>query len=564
MISKLRLISGLILFVFVLGHFINHSLGIISLRAMNDALKYTITPWRHPVGEAILILALVVHVVLALQALYARRSLRMSRNDFLQLFSGFLIPILLAGHVMGTRGINEAFGVVEGYEFTLYNLWIPSIYYGVMNTIALPVVWIHSCMGWHLWLRYKPWYPPLKPWLLAIAVLLPALALAGALSAILRVSRLSNNERWVERLFRRTEELLPTMFEFVIRTEAIIIGSVIATLLLVLVLRVVRKVIEDRKSSSRIVYRDSSLTAKHELKLQPGISLLDHIRVAELPHASVCGGRGRCSTCRVRIDSGNDMLSPAVADELKVLERIGAPANVRLACQAIPSAPVSITALLRPTANSESSLNSRSARGAEEQQIAVLFADIRGFTKLSENRLPYDTAFLLNRYFSSMGEAIEEAGGYVDKFIGDGVMALFGVNEGYEEACRKSVDAAIRMSKRLELLNQNLAEDLDEPLQIGIGIHSGTAIVGEMGYGNTVNLTAIGDVVNIASRLEALTKQYTAQFIISQETAIISGFGFSDYPTEEVEIRGRDESLLIHVVKSAVTLDKKEKELLLS
>jgi len=144
MIGNLRLISGIILTAFVVGHFYNHALGIISLRAMNDALKYTIQPWRDPVGEAILIVALLVHVGLAVQALYRRRKLEMGWGEAAQLISGFLIPILLGAHIMGTRGIHEVFGVVEGYEFTLFGMWVPSVFYGVLNLVALPVVWVHT------------------------------------------------------------------------------------------------------------------------------------------------------------------------------------------------------------------------------------------------------------------------------------------------------------------------------------------------------------------------------------------------------------------------------------
>lgn len=554
MVARLRLISGLILFVFVLGHFINHALGIISLKAMNDALQYSISPWRHPVGEAILIAALLVHVLLALQALYARRSLRLNRSDFVQLFTGFLIPILLAGHILGTRGIHEAFGVVEGYQFTLFGMWVPSIEHGILNLIALPVVWYHSCLGWHNWLRYKPWYLKVQPWALAVAIILPTLALAGYISASLRVVRLSNSEKWVERLFARTQEQLPEMIAFVDRVEPIIIGSSIGSVFLVLLARTIRRKISENRSKLRITYRDNSLTKQREMSLQPGASLLDHIRSADIPHASVCGGRGRCSTCRIRVDQGLDSLSPPGSVETKVLERIGAPQSVRLACQAVPSAPVTITALLRPTATTDGEDSTRRRRGAEEQEIAVLFADIRGFTKLSESKLPYDTAFILNRYFAAMGEAIEEAGGHVDKFIGDGVMALFGVNETYAEGCRKAVDAAIRMSRRLEVLNQNLSNDLEIPLRIGIGIHSGTAIVGEMGYGTTINLTAIGDVVNTASRLESMTKEFSNQFIVSEETARNSGFDFANQRLEDVEIRGRDGKLSVRIINEAKTL----------
>lgn len=551
MIGRLRLISGLVLTLFLVGHFINHALGIISLKAMNDALKYFIQPWRDPVGEAALIIALLVHVVLAIHALYVRRSLSMSKKDMAQLVSGFLIPILLGAHVMGTRGIHEVFGVVEGYQFTLYGMWIPSIFYGVMNLIALPVTWVHVCLGWHMWFRLKPWYKPLQPWALGVAIILPTLALAGWASASLRVSRLSNSEKWVERLFARTKEQVPDILQFVATWETIMWISVPVVLISVLILRQGRDNFFGKRSGAKIQYRDLDFQKRRELNLIPETNLLEHLRLAEIDHASVCGGRGRCSTCRVRIDDGVEGIEPAGAQEAKVLERIGAPPNVRLACQLVPKSDISVTALLNTDATPADGFARQKSHEGEEQEIAVLFADIRAFTKLSEAKLPYDTAFLLNRYFSSMGKAIEESGGHLDKFIGDGVMALFGIDESFEEGCKKAVAAAVEMSKRLERLNESLAGDLDEPLRIGIGIHGGTAIVGQMGYNKAIGLTAIGDVVNTASRLETLTKEHVVQMIVSGTVVDASGADLTAFPTEQVQVRGREGKLLVYKVESA-------------
>ena len=152
------------------------------------------------------------------------------------------------------------------------------------------------------------------------------------------------------------------------------------------------------------------------------------------------------------------------------------------------------------------------AQGSE-REIAILFADIRGFTALAEGRLPYDVVFMLNRYFAAMGRAVEAAGGRVDKFIGDGVMALFGDRAMPRPAAAQALAAARLMSLRLDELNVALRAELAEPLRIGIGIHAGPVIVGEMGYGGATTITAIGDAVNTASRLESLTKEFGVQLM---------------------------------------------------
>src|SRR6185436_18045659 len=98
---------------------------------------------------------------------------------------------------------------------------------------------------------------------------------------------------------------------------------------------------------------------------------------------------------------------------------------------------------------------------------------LRSFTQLSEKKLPYDLVFLLNRYFAETGHAVETAGGRIDKFIGDGVMALFGLDSGVEAGCREALAAAKAMSERMVSLNHALAHDVPEPLKIGIGVHTG-------------------------------------------------------------------------------------------
>jgi adenylate cyclase len=168
--------------------------------------------------------------------------------------------------------------------------------------------------------------------------------------------------------------------------------------------------------------------------------------------------------------------------------------------------------------------------------------------------LPYDIVFLLNRYFAAMGQAVESAGGRVDKFIGDGVMALFGVEGDVAAACRDALGAARLMSQRLGEVNRALQGELAAPLRIGIGIHAGPAIVGEMGFSGAASITAIGDAVNTASRLEALTKEYECELIVSDEVIARAGLDRSRFRWQETEIRGKQETLAIAILASAADL----------
>jgi len=253
---------------------------------------------------------------------------------------------------------------------------------------------------------------------------------------------------------------------------------------------------------------------------------------------------------------GAESLPLATVDELRVLGRVGAPAHVRLACQVRPSRDVSVAPLVPAGAGPGAAVGAvvGDHREGEELTIAVLFADLRGFTRLAERKLPYDVVFILNRYFEAVGGAITDVGGIVNQFTGDGVMALFGVDVGPEEGCRQAIRASAAMIARLRELSLTLADDLVTPLRLGIGIHAGPAVVGRMGYATTTYLTAVGDTVHVAARLEALTKDYGAELVLSEEVATRAGLDVSDHARHELTVRNREAPLAILVAPSAARL----------
>lgn len=157
--------------------------------------------------------------------------------------------------------------------------------------------------------------------------------------------------------------------------------------------------------------------------------------------------------------------------------------------------------------------------GGEERIATVLFSDIRQFTNLCENRQPKDILNLLNRYLSNMSDVIENYNGVIDKYIGDAIMALFGVPLEREGQEQQAVNAAITMTKVLAILNKNLQSEGLPTIKVGIGINSGKVVAGNMGSANRLNYTVIGDGVNLASRLEGLTKYFGVSIIVSESTA---------------------------------------------
>jgi adenylate cyclase len=193
-------------------------------------------------------------------------------------------------------------------------------------------------------------------------------------------------------------------------------------------------------------------------------------------------------------------------------------------------------------------------RQGREQELAVLFADLRGFTRMAENKLPYDVVFFLNRYFEAVGTAITWAGGVTNQFTGDGVMALFGIDSGPATGSRQAFAAARAMVERVDALSAELAGDLPTPLRIGIGIHAGPAVVGRMGWGESFYLTAVGDTVHVAARLEQATKDYAAELVVSEDVARHAALDLSHFPAHDLSVRNRAGKIAIRVIDRAANL----------
>jgi adenylate cyclase len=546
MVRRLRLISGLILFAYVVTHFINHGLGIVSIAAMEAMLSVVYPFWSYPPVTFVLYGALVIHMTLAFYALWQRRLFRLSRHEIVQYVLGFTVPLLLAEHVTSTR-IDAAFygGDFGHYKYLLSALWYGHPEKGVLQMALLLAAWIHACIGLRFWLRVQTWYDAVQPMLFAAALLMPVVALLGYVAGGREISVvLAQDPGYVARLLaaQPPPEARPALFVITWAIRLVFLGAVV----ILLAARMVRHQWWRRKGIARISYPDG-----RSIQVVHGFTVLEASRLLGVPHAAICGGKGRCTTCRVHVRAAPGALPEPGPEELHALRRIGSPPDVRLACQLRPHGPVEVTPLLPASVTARDALRRPIHAQGGERQIAVLFTDIRDFTRLAETKLPYDVVFLLNRYCRAMGEAIETAGGRVDKFTGDGVMALFGLDTNGPEACRQALAAARRMSTQLVALNEELAPDLRAPLAMGVGVHFGPAIVGDMGDGRWRSLTAVGDTVNTASRLEALCKVYHCELVVSDDLLACAGAEFRHAGAQEVEIRGRSAPLAIHTFRSA-------------
>ncbi len=252
-------------------------------------------------------------------------------------------------------------------------------------------------------------------------------------------------------------------------------------------------------------------------------TLLTAALEAGIPHTHVCGGNARCSTCRVLILDGQEFCAPRTPEEQILADQLGFEPCVRLACQTMIAREGKIT-LRRLSLDADDmamffdQVSKKAAPSllGQEKHVAILFADIRGFTAFSEALLPYDVIYVLNRYFQRMAEVINRYGGTINVYMGDGFMALFGVDNP-DRAAERAIRAGVGMLAALEELNPSLEGLYQQRLRIGIGVHYGWTVIGTIGDPKNPKMTAIGDAVNLASRIEAANKTLGTTFLISKE-----------------------------------------------
>ena len=248
----------------------------------------------------------------------------------------------------------------------------------------------------------------------------------------------------------------------------------------------------------------------------------------DITHA--CKGNARCSTCRVLVLRGT--ANERTEKERILAERLGLPDNVRLSCQMKMTEDLEVRRIVRDDLDRQ--LLNR-ANSAVEKPVAILFSDIRSFTTFSERHLPYDIVHILNRYFWEMGEAIQAYHGRIDKYMGDGIMAIFGLSEEGNPAVN-AYRAAEEMLTRLASFNQWLSRSYGENFEIGVGVHYGTVVVGNLGHPDSISFTAIGDTVNVAARIESATKGL-CNILVSEP--VYQALGESDWDSTELLLKGK-------------------------
>jgi adenylate cyclase len=513
---NLSLISGLILFAFAATHFLNHAVGLFQLDLMDEVQLWRLAVTRSWPGSILLGVALLTHIVFGLLKTARRGTLRLPAWELVQIVLGVAIPFLLLPHIVDTRVAMAAFGVQDSYLYELARLWPAAAF---MQSVLLLVVWTHGCLGIHHWLKFRPWYATLQPILLLVAVAVPLAALVGFTVSGRAVADLISDPAMAARV-KDITHWPDKNFENRLAWYRLLARIVFAGLLVL--------------TATVIMLRRFGMLAAPKLtiayaggpKVQSAIgpTLLEISRANGVAHASVCGGRARCGTCRVRIDEGAASLLPPGFAERFTLARVKAPDNARLACQIRPRGALGVTRLVRvqddgpPTAAAESPDDA-----GVTKPLCLLYVRIRDIDEISRDRLPYDVMFILNEFFSAAGAAIDQNNGWVDKFLGDGVLAVFGQQRGLDRGCNDALQVARAIDVALDRLNEKVSAEIGRPIAISIGLHAGSFFLGRIGLGRTSVLSVVGPGAEMALQLADAAEDKGWQVAFSAEAAQRAG-----------------------------------------
>ena len=556
-LKRIRLYSGVILFFYALSHLMNHSINVFSLEAADYVKEnYFRLVWKSQVGTILLYGSFLTHVPLGIMSIMTKKSFKISLREWLQIVFIILAMFVLVQHVASMYIFTRSFDSELPYS-ALFSaiLLVPEELAAstVLFSLMTIFIWVHGSIGVHTALKYrmKSYSKHFKK-IMAVYLGVPTLGLFGFWAGLKEQSLVSAFNIQVG----NTDYLMSVVFKavpieafpIVEKVEPLTLQYYPIFLIAVVSLALLNVVRTKYFGRVKITYTDGKI-----VNVPKGASVLEASMSAGLPHKSVCGGRGRCTTCRIKVVSYEGRLPKVGVHEARALNRAGLDHSLRLACQLKPSSNLVVTPLMNPKSEFDVVGKAQELSG-KEQETVILFVDLRNFTKLSENTLPYDVVYILNKYYASCGQVIEANGGRLDKFIGDGIMAIFEAENNIEQNCGNAVKAASEISKKIKGLSDELYQEFSVELKCGMGIHTGQSIVGMMGYGEAISRTAIGDNVNVASRLEQTTKTYNSELTISKLVAEKAALDSTKFYQESVEVRGRNEKLDIVSIMDASDL----------
>jgi adenylate cyclase len=303
-------------------------------------------------------------------------------------------------------------------------------------------------------------------------------------------------------------------------------------------------------------YFEVAFTSDKNIRIQEDQSLLDASIAADIPHFHVCGGNARCSTCRVLVLAGKELLTPPNEKEILLKEQMHFSDNIRLACQTyVNGNGVRLTRIIRDESDIALYVGATAADFTEnigiEKKVVLCFIDIRSFTHFVETHLPFDIIHIMRKLFNCFHAIIEKNNGKIIETTGDGLYAVFGLDKSIGQSADAAVRSGYDILKSLEQLNNEyFSKHFGQKIEIGIGVHAGIVVAGNVRLGNEKHLLVMGYPVNVASRLQNATKELNNNFIISTEAFKLTGAPMSDHPSGIIQLKGIAEPVSIHLLGS--------------
>jgi len=495
---KLRLGSGLILFAYITIHLTNHALGLISLDAAETGLRVAVEIWHSRLGTALLYGAAGTHILLAFWGLYERRTFRLPPAELLRIVLGLWLPILLIGHVAATRIAYELFGSASDYSHVITNMWVADAQGRQLGLLAPG--WIHGCLGLHFAFNRWSFYRRLKFLLFAIALLVPVLSALGfvtlgrelidsPLAAAAAYDYLSPSHAADRAAIEHLRDVSLAVY-------FVLVGAVFTA-------RAIRNQIErGRKRLISISYPIRTVSVPR------GWTVLEASRAFHIPHASMCGGQARCSTCRVRVTAGEKFCPPPKEPELATLHQIQATRDIRLACQLRPRGSISVVPLVQIEQRNYRPIT---PRHSTEREIACLYCDFLNRPSLAENNLPQDVFYAFTRHIETVGNVIRAAGGTLSYVEIDSICGLFGLRSELKRAAEQALRAGMMIENALLDLRRSLGDDYAAKIDVAVSVHTGPSVVGEISSPEGPMVIALGPAIDGANALRKVATQSKVQ-----------------------------------------------------
>jgi adenylate cyclase len=519
---NLRLASGLILFAYITCHLANHALGLISLDVAESGLRGAVAVWHSLPGTVLLYGAFAIHFLLALWAVYERRTFRLPPVELLRIALGFSLPVLLIGHAAATRLAYELFALAPDYTRVVANLWASDSQGRQLGLLAPG--WLHGCLGLHLAFNRRPFYQRWRYVLFAAALLLPVLS---ALGFIAMSRELANSPaaaaaalEFLSPVHAAKRIAIAQWRDGLLTAYFLIIGAAFGA-------REIRNGLE--RSRRRLVA--ISYPAR-TVRVPRGWTVLEASRSFHLAHASMCGGRARCSTCRVRVIAGAEFCPPPQSDEQATLERIHAPADVRLACQLRPQGDVAVIPLVRTEAPN---YRPEAPQPSAERAIVVLICDFLNRAEVAVDHLQQDVLYVLTLYVDAIAAAIRAAGGTLSYVEPESICALFGLRSRPAQAAAGALQAAGDIERMIADLNDRLGRQWHCKMNVAVSVHAGRAAVGEIGGSNPPATIAVGEAIDAANALRRAAAAEHKCFAISE--AVYAAAGITPVFTDQVTVQ---------------------------